>query len=171
MSTAELPVSQSAARSSTARLTLLLCTAAAVFEGFDTQSMGVAAPRLAAEFALSAGQKSWIFSAAAIGLSVGAVFGGRIADRHGRKQTLIVSLLLFGIFSTLTAFAVGPTSLFLARLLTGLGLGGAMPNFISLSSETVRSDRRLSAVTVIMAGMPLGGSIAALVALGERLGW
>jgi AAHS family 3-hydroxyphenylpropionic acid transporter len=161
----------SAADQSAASATLLLCAAAALFEGFDTQSMGVAAPRLAAEFALSAAQKGWIFSAAAIGLSIGAAFGGRLADRFGRKQTLIVSLLLFGMISTLTAFAVGPTTLFLARLLTGLGLGGAMPNFISLSSETVRPDRRLSAVTIIMAGMPFGGSIAALVALGERFGF
>jgi AAHS family 3-hydroxyphenylpropionic acid transporter len=75
------------------------------------------------------------------------------------------------MFSILTSSATGPISFFLARLLTGLGLGGAMPNFISLSSESVRSDRRLSAVTVVMAGMPFGGSIAALVALGERFGW
>ncbi|HYM34814.1 MAG TPA: 3-(3-hydroxy-phenyl)propionate transporter MhpT [Steroidobacteraceae bacterium] len=154
-----------------ATITLLLCTAAAVFEGFDNQSMGVAAPRLAAEFALSSAQKGWIFSAAAFGLFFGAALGGRAADFYGRKRTLIVSLLLFGVFSILTALSIGPTSLFLARLLTGLGLGGAMPNFISLSSESVRSDRRLSAVTIVMAGMPFGGSIAALVALGEKIGW
>jgi MFS transporter, AAHS family, 3-hydroxyphenylpropionic acid transporter len=166
MSALENPATHSAAT-----ITLLLCAAAAVFEGFDNQSMGVAAPRLAAEFALSSAQKGWIFSAAAIGLSIGALFGGRAADIYGRKRILILSLLLFGIFSILTAFATGPTLFFIARLLTGLGLGGAMPNFISLASESVRSDRRLSVVTMVMAGMPFGGSIAALVALGEKFGW
>jgi AAHS family 3-hydroxyphenylpropionic acid transporter len=171
MSTTEISTTQSTAQYSAATLTLILCAAAAIFEGFDNQSMGVAAPRLVAEFSLSAGQKGWIFSAAAIGLSVGAIIGGRAADFFGRKRVLIASLLLFGMFSILTAFATGANSFFLARLLTGLGLGGAMPNFISLSSESVRADRRLSAVTVVMAGMPFGGSIAALVALGERYGW
>jgi MFS transporter, AAHS family, 3-hydroxyphenylpropionic acid transporter len=176
MTARELPISRSATTASVstrsaATITLLLCAAAAVFEGFDNQSMGVAAPRLAAEFALTSAQKGWIFSAAAFGLFVGAACGGRAADFYGRKRTLIVSLLLFGMFSILTALAIGPTSLFVARLLTGLGLGGALPNFISLSSEAVRSDRRLSAVTVVMAGMPFGGSIAALVALGAKFGW
>lgn len=166
-----MSVPPSAVNMSGATITLLLCAAAAVFEGFDNQSMGVAAPRLVAEFALSPSQKGWIFSAAAIGLSVGAVLGGRAADIYGRKRTLILSLLLFGMFSILTSFSIGPASFFLVRLLTGLGLGGAMPNFISLSSEAVHSERRLSAVTVVMAGMPFGGSIAALVALGEKFGW
>jgi len=160
-----------ASSKSAATITLLLCAAAAVFEGFDNQSMGVAAPRLVSEFALASAQKGWIFSAAAIGLAIGAVIGGRVADFFGRKRVLIASLLLFGMFSILTAHATGPLSFFLARLLTGLGLGGAMPNFISLSSEAVGTERRLSAVTIVMAGMPLGGSIAALVALGEKFDW
>jgi MFS transporter, AAHS family, 3-hydroxyphenylpropionic acid transporter len=156
---------------SIATSTLILCGAAAVFEGFDNQSMGVAAPRLAAEFVLTSTEKGWIFSAAAIGLAIGAVFGGRAADYFGRKRVLVISLFLFGVFSILTAFATGPIWFFLARLLTGLGLGGALPNFIAMSSEAVHPDRRLSATTIVMAGMPLGGSVAALVALGERLGW
>ena len=156
---------------SSSRATLVLCTAAALFEGFDNQSMGVAAPQLATEFVLTAGEKGFVFSAAAIGLSIGAVLGGRAADFLGRKRTLIASMLLFGVFSLLTAFATSATSFFLARLFTGLGLGGAMPNFIALSSEAAPSSRRLSVVTIVTAGMPFGGSIAALTALGDRLGW
>ena len=151
--------------------TLWLCAAAALFEGFDNQSMGVAAPRLTAEFALTAGEKGVVFSAAAIGLAIGAIVGGRVADVVGRKQTLIASMLLFGMFSLLTAHATSATTFFLARLLTGLGLGGAMPNFIALASEAVQASRRLIAVTMVTAGMPFGGSIAALIALGDRFGW
>jgi AAHS family 3-hydroxyphenylpropionic acid transporter len=144
-----------------------------MLEGFDNQSIGVAAPRLTIEFSLSEAQKGLIFSAATFGLFLGAAIGGRIADLVGRKRTLVISLVLFGVFSLLTAVATGPQSLFLARLLTGLGLGGAMPNFIALSSEAVDPRRRVSAVTIVMAGMPFGGAIAALIALGDRwdLGW
>ena len=152
-------------------MTLALCAAAALFEGFDNQSMGVAAPRVIAEFALSTTQATFIFSSATIGLFLGAGIGGRFADFFGRKRTLVATLLLFGLCSLLTALAAGPNSLLAMRFLTGLGLGGAMPNFISLSSESTPADRRISVVTLIMAAMPLGGALAAAVSLGGQLGW
>ncbi len=154
-----------------ASVTLALCAAAALFEGFDNQSMGVAAPRVIAEFALSTTQATLVFSAATIGLFLGAGIGGRLADFWGRKRTLIATLLLFGLCSLLTALAVGPNTLLIMRFLTGLGLGGAMPNFISLSSESTPAERRISVVTLIMAAMPLGGALAAAVSLGGQVGW
>ena len=156
---------------SPARVTLALCAAAALLEGFDTQSMGVAAPRLVAEFGLSSAQSGVIFSAATLGLFFGAAVGGRVADHVGRKRALVVSLLLFGLCSLLTAMVDNAMSLFVARLLTGLGLGGAMPNFIALASESAAAERRVSSVTMVMAAMPLGGAGAGLMALGAQLGW
>jgi MFS transporter, AAHS family, 3-hydroxyphenylpropionic acid transporter len=153
------------------RLTLGLCAAAAIFEGFDNQSIGVAAPRLALEFALSGVQRGLILSAAPFGLFLGAAIGGRVADFLGHRSTLIASMLLFGLFSLLTAHAGSADALLIARLLTGLGLGGALPNFIALSSAAAAPGRRLIATTLVMAGMPLGGAIAALVALAEGIGW
>jgi AAHS family 3-hydroxyphenylpropionic acid transporter len=153
------------------RRTLWLCTAAALLEGFDNQTMGVAAPRLVAEFHLSAAQSGAVFSSATIGLFFGALIGGRVADHIGRKRALTVSLLLFGLCSLLTAAAGTIEGLFAARLLTGLGLGGAMPNFISLASESTHAERRVSAVTLVMAGMPFGGALAGLMALGAQWGW
>jgi AAHS family 3-hydroxyphenylpropionic acid transporter len=151
--------------------TLWLCTAAALLEGFDNQSIGVAAPRLIAEFHLSAAQSGVIFSSSTIGLFFGALIGGRVADHIGRKRTLTASLLLFGLCSLLTAAASTIDWLFAARLLTGIGLGGAMPNFISLASESTHAERRVSAVTLVMAGMPFGGALAGLMALGAQWGW
>jgi MFS transporter, AAHS family, 3-hydroxyphenylpropionic acid transporter len=153
------------------RLTLILCSLAALAEGFDNQSMGVAAPKLVPEFALTTSQASVVFSAATLGLFVGAALGGRIADRWGHRDTLGVSLALFGVCSLSTALATGAESLFAARLLTGFGLGGALPNFIALASEATHASKRVSSVTLIMAGMPFGGFLAGLVALGESLGY
>lgn len=154
-----------------ASITLLLCAGAALFEGFDNQSMGVAAPRLLAELGLSSRISGLVFSAAALGLIVGAVGGGRIADQYGRRRTLVVSLALFGLCSVLTALAGNAAALFLARLMTGLGLGGALPNFIALASEAATGRRRLRTLTLVMALMPFGGAIAGLMALGEHFGW
>jgi AAHS family 3-hydroxyphenylpropionic acid transporter len=151
-------------------VTLILCAAAALVEGFDNQSMGVAAPRVIAEFGLSTAQAAVIFSAATLGLFLGAGIGGRLADILGRKPALIASLLLFGLCSLLTAMAGGAPALMVARLLTGLGLGGAMPNFISLASESTQAHQRISVVTLIMAAMPLGGALAGLVSVGAQLG-
>jgi AAHS family 3-hydroxyphenylpropionic acid transporter len=152
-------------------ITLLLCAAAALLEGFDTQSMGVAAPRLMPALGLSSAQAGLVFSATALGLFIGAAIGGRIADHIGRRWTLIGSLLLFGCFSWLTLAASGFMSLFAARWFTGLGLGSALPNFITLASESVQAHRRLRVAALVAAVMPCGGALAALVALGERLGW
>jgi AAHS family 3-hydroxyphenylpropionic acid transporter len=151
--------------------TLWFCTAAALLEGFDNQTMGVAAPRLIAEFHLTAAQSGIIFSSATIGLFFGALIGGRVADHIGRKRALTVSLLLFGVCSLFTAAAGTIEWLFAARLLTGIGLGGAMPNFISLASESTHAEQRVSAVTLVMAGMPFGGALAGLMALGAQWGW
>jgi AAHS family 3-hydroxyphenylpropionic acid transporter len=108
---------------------------------------------------------------AALGLAVGAAIGGRIADHLGRTRSLGGSLLLFGVFSLLTAATRNVESLFAARLLTGLGLGAAMPNFISLASESAPSRHRLAASTLVMAAMLMGGVTAGLVALGAAWGW
>src|SRR5205823_10092040 len=76
-------------------VTVALCFLAVVLEGFDIQSMGLAAPRLAPALHLTRGQLGPVFSASIVGLLIGAVVLGRIADRVGRKPSLIVSLLLF----------------------------------------------------------------------------
>lgn len=150
---------------------LVLCALAALFEGFDNQSMGVAAPRLIPEFGLSPGTTSWVFSAATIGLFIGAIVGGRLADRVGRKPILIASLMVMGLCSVATALAVNVETLLLARFLTGLGLGGAMPNFIALSAEMVEPRKRIAVVTVVTAALPFGGALAGMLALSHGVGW
>ena len=122
--------------------TLGLCFLAALAEGFDVQSMGVAAPRMAPTLALTRDQLGPVFSASIVGLLVGAVLIGRLADRVGRRWTLIGSLVVLGVFSWVTVWAWDLRSLLVIRLLAGLGLGGAMPNLIALSAESVGEARR-----------------------------
>lgn len=142
----------------------LVCLLAAMIEGFDIQSMGVAAPRMLPALHLSPGQAGWAFSASLIGLMVGASFGGAIADRIGRRPVLTASVAAFGVFSLLTALATGFWPLLAVRFLTGLGLGGAMPMLIALASERASPARKATMVALIAGGMPLGGAVAGLVA-------
>ncbi|UVE69501.1 3-(3-hydroxy-phenyl)propionate transporter MhpT [Burkholderia pyrrocinia] len=143
--------------------TLGLCFAIALLEGLDLQSVGVAAPRMAHEFGLTVSQMGLAFSAGTFGLLPGAMLGGWLADRIGRKHVLIASVCLFGLLSIATAQVSSFAMLVVVRALTGLGLGGAMPNLIALSSEAVDSRSRSSAVAVMYCGIPFGGVIASLI--------
>ncbi|RXV68464.1 3-(3-hydroxy-phenyl)propionate transporter MhpT [Burkholderia stabilis] len=143
--------------------TLGLCFAIALLEGLDLQSVGVAAPRMAHEFGLTVSQMGLAFSAGTFGLLPGAMLGGWLADRIGRKHVLIASVCLFGLLSIATAQVSSFAMLVVVRALTGLGLGGAMPNLIALSSEAADPRSRSSAVAVMYCGIPFGGVIASLI--------
>ena len=145
--------------------TLALCFAVALLEGLDLQSVGVAAPRMAREFGLSVSQMGLAFSAGTFGLLPGALFGGRLADRIGRKRVLILSAIIFAVLSIATALVSSFGALVLVRALTGVGLGGALPNLIALSSEAVSPKARNTAVSVMYCGIPFGGLIASLIGI------
>lgn len=147
-------------------VTLALCFLAALAEGYDVQSMGVAAPHMAPALGLSRDQLGPVFSASILGLLVGAALIGRLADRVGRKWTLIGSLAMYGVFSAATASAHGLDGLLVIRGLAGLGLGGALPNLIALASEAVPQHRRALMVTLVASGFPFGSAAAAAVAAG-----
>ncbi|WP_322070665.1 3-(3-hydroxy-phenyl)propionate transporter MhpT [Paraburkholderia bannensis] len=147
------------------KATIGLCLAIALLEGLDLQSAGVAGPRMAKEFSLAVAQMGWAFSAGAIGLLPGAALGGRLADRFGRKRVLMASVTLFGLFSLATTLVWNFESLLVARLLTGLGLGAAMPNLIALCSEAAGPQQRSTAVGAMYCGMPFGAAIAALIGM------
>ena len=146
-------------------VTVVACVFAALCEGFDLQAAGVAAAGIAAEFKPSAQQLGTFFSASSLGLLIGAVLGGRLSDSIGRKVTLLVSISLFGVFSISAALARDIQFLSWARLLTGAGLGGALPNLIALVNETSHPARRQANVALVYAGMPLGGAVASLLSM------
>lgn len=142
-------------------VTILLCFVVALIEGIDLQSAGIAAPGLAAAFQLSPSMMGAVFSTSILGLLPGALMGGWLADRYGRKRVLIYAVILFGIFSIASALAWNLGSLLVVRFLTGLGLGAALPNLIALTSEAVDARHRGTAVSLMYCGIPLGGALAA----------
>ncbi|WP_293907373.1 MFS transporter [Phenylobacterium sp.] len=156
-----------------AGLIVLLCFFIAALEGYDIQAFGVAASKLIPAFGLNPGQQGWAASAAMIGLVIGAFAGGWIADRVGRKPVLVVSVAAFGVFSLGTALTHSYETLLLARLATGLGFGGAMPNLIAIATEISPVKRRAATVTTMFCGMPAGGAAVSLLArfAGPDLDW
>ncbi len=145
--------------------TAALCIMAAVCEGVDLQAAGVAASGITAEFGPSPAQMGTFFSASTFGLLLGALFGGWLSDRRGRKTILVSSVAAFGVFSLFTALAHGIVQLTWARLFTGFGLGGAMPNLLALVTEQSGERHRRANLTLVYAAMPMGGALVSLIAM------
>ncbi len=157
-----LPNRQHAAHSAA---TIICCVLAAFCEGMDLQAAGVAAGGIVPELRPDAQQLGTFFSASTLGLFFGALAGGRWSDLIGRRRVLIASIALFGSFSLLTPLAWDIRSLSWARLLTGLGLGGALPNLVALVNECSAANRRSANVALVYAGMPFGGALASLISM------
>jgi AAHS family 3-hydroxyphenylpropionic acid transporter len=147
-----------------ARLTLALCFCAAIIEGIDLQSMGIAASAIAAEFHLPTQALRSVLTASPLGLFFGAFLGGRAADYWGRRTALIASIVVFGVFQLATPWAPGYSSMVAIRFLCGLGLGGAFPNLIALTAEASGGRNNILNVVITAAGMPAGGALAAFIA-------
>lgn len=145
--------------------TILFCVLVALCEGIDLQAAGVAAAGIGAEFKPTPNEFGTFFSASTFGLFVGALIGGWLADRIGRKRVLVASIGLFGLFSLLTAVARDVNSLIEARMLTGLGLGGALPMLLALVTESSTAKQQSVRVGTVYAAMPLGGAGASLLSL------
>jgi AAHS family 3-hydroxyphenylpropionic acid transporter len=153
-------------------LTVALCFGVMMIEGFDIQAMGVAAPALGPQLKLSREVLGQALSASNIGLVFGAIAGGWLADVFGRKPVLVGSVIVFGLFTLMTEQANSFEMLFAARLLTGLGFGGALPNVMAIAADVSNSARRGSTAAMMFCGMPVGGSIvAALSWLGYQGQW
>jgi MFS transporter, AAHS family, 3-hydroxyphenylpropionic acid transporter len=144
--------------------TVALCFVAALFEGLDIQSMGVAAPKVAAMFHLDPHVMGFVLSASTFGLMSGAAAGGWLSDRLGRKPVLVASMTALGAFSLATIVARTVESLLVVRVLAGIGLGGTFPTLIALVSETTAARSRVTALSLMYCGLPLGGIVAGLVA-------
>lgn len=160
-------------RSWSSTIAVALCFLAAAMEGFGLQSVGVAAGRMAAEFQLSAAALGWVASASTIGLLPGAIFGGELADWVGRKRVLVGAVLTFGVFTLVTTWIAGYWPLLLARFLTGLGMGAALPNLIALSAEVADDASRSRYIGIMYSGVPAGGALASVVSVvgGDHAGW
>ena len=142
---------------------LVLCFVTVAMDGFDTAIIGFIASDLVQEWGVQKSDLGPVMSAALVGLAVGALTAGPMADRIGRKKVLVLSILVFGGFSLITAFATSLTQLTVLRFLTGLGLGAAMPNAATLMSEYAPERRRALMVNLMFVGFPIGSSMGGFI--------
>lgn len=145
------------------KLAIFLCGAILFLDGFDAQAIGYVAPALLEAHIVTPIQLGPVFSSSLIGLMVGAVLLAPLADRLGRRPVLIASTVVFGAFSLATAQAAGLNELLVLRFLTGIGLGGCMPNAVALISEYSPASRRGFLVSAAFAGFTFGSLVGGVV--------
>jgi AAHS family 4-hydroxybenzoate transporter-like MFS transporter len=154
-------------------MVVALCALTVFLDGFDVQSVAFVAPSLVADWHIERSALGPIFSASTIGLMVGALFFGPLADKIGRRWVLIICALIFGGCTLLTAVAENVQQLLIFRVIAGLGLGGAMPNAIAMTAEYCPQNRRATMVMIMFTGFSLGAGVGGAIAgvLIPYFGW
>ncbi|WP_127128278.1 aromatic acid/H+ symport family MFS transporter [Georgenia sp. SYP-B2076] len=136
-----------------------------VFDGYDLIVYGTVQKLLREEWSLGAAQAGTVGSLAFLGMMVGALAAGRLSDSVGRRRAIIASAIVLSVFTTLCAVSTGPVMFGTFRFLAGLGLGGLVPSANALAADLVPRRWRASVATLMMSGVPIGGSIAALLGI------
>ena len=135
-----------------------------ILDGVDNQLLGNALPTLMTEWSMPRSAFATVLAVGPFGMMVGGAVGGMLGDRIGRRSALLFSVLSFAVLTLAIATVDGLFTLGLLRFLSGVGLGGAMPNAAALASEYVPRRQRPFAVTLTIVCIPLGGTLAALLA-------
>ena len=149
------------------------CALTAMLDGFDTQSIAFVVPDIATAWSIEPARFAPVFGAGLFGGLLGAMAFGRAGDRLGRRPTLLLSVLLFAVGSLVTPVAGSLRYLSAARLVTGIGLGGALPAAIALTSEYAPRHLRTTLVSLMFCGFPLGAVLGGLASakLIAAFGW
>ncbi len=137
---------------------IALCFIVVALDGMDIALMGFIAPTLKVSWGVTNHQLGMVISAALIGLALGAMIAGPLADRYGRRVMILLSVGFFGLWTLATAMAQNVEQMMLFRFLTGLGLGAAMPNVGTLVAEYAPERRRSFIITVVFCGFTFGAA-------------
>jgi AAHS family 4-hydroxybenzoate transporter-like MFS transporter len=149
------------------------CGVLVTLDGFDNAAINYTAPVIAPQWGVPVPSFGPVFGAGLFGLMLGALGSGPLADRFGRKRVILVSTLIFSFFALLTTQAQSIEQLYVLRFLTGIGVGGLMPNSIALTAEYAPRRIRATVIAVMFLGFPLGAGGGGFIgsALIPALGW
>ncbi|WP_407062403.1 MFS transporter [Burkholderia sp. D-99] len=152
---------------------LALCFLIVTIDGYDLVVMGVALPTIISEMKVDAHVAGMVASCALVGMMFGAIVMGALADRIGRVRTISACVALFSILTAASGLARDPVSFAALRLIAGIGLGGVIPCVTAIVADYAPRHLRARLTTIMLAGYPLGGVLAAW--LGKHLmhgfGW
>lgn len=147
-------------------LAIAVCVALNALDGFDVLSISFASPGIAAEWGIDRAALGVVLSMELVGMAVGSLLLGPVADSRGRRPTALLCLIMMaaGMFATTQVGSIG--ALAATRLLTGVGIGGMLTCINAMTAEYANDRWRATAVAVLAAGYPMGAIVGGSVATG-----
>ncbi|WP_217996535.1 MFS transporter [Piscicoccus intestinalis] len=145
-------------------LAVAICTLLNALDGFDVLSISFASPGIAAEWGIGRGALGIVLSMELIGMAVGSVVLGNIADRVGRRKTILGALVVMGVGMYLATTATGLATLSAYRLFTGLGIGGMLAATNAVVAEFSNARLKSMSVAIMAAGYPVGAIVGGSIA-------
>ncbi|MEA1079907.1 MFS transporter [Marinobacter qingdaonensis] len=140
---------------------LFWCTLIIIFDGYDLVIYGVVLPILMDQWGLNPYVAGLLGSSALFGMMFGAMGFGMLSDKLGRKKTILMCVVLFSLTTVINGFATTPWEFGILRFIAGLGIGGVMPNVVSLMSEYSPKKSRSTLVALMFSGYAVGGMMSA----------
>jgi len=145
-------------------IAVAMCVLLNALDGFDVLSISFASPGIAAEWGIDRAALGVVLSMELVGMMVGSIILGQVADRIGRRPTVVACLLIMalGMVSTTQVGSIGVLAA--TRLVTGLGIGGMLAVTNALVAEYANDKWRGAAVAIMAAGYPVGGIAGGAIA-------
>jgi benzoate transport len=154
-------------------LAIGLCVLLNAVDGFDVLSISFAAPGIAQDWGIDRAALGVVLSMELIGMAIGSVLIGGLADRFGRRPIILSCILIMAAGMLAAGFSTNVYNLSAFRLITGLGIGGMLASTNAMVAEYANNRNRHLAVTIMAAGFPvgavLGGSVASYLL--SHFGW
>lgn len=146
-------------------ITLLIWSFLTMFaDGFDLNSLGFAAPDLTRLWGVERSAMGPVLSANLVGIFIGAPLLGWMGDKYGRRPVIIGGTLLYGATTLIMAYSTTMEQMMVLRFIAGIGIGGIMPNTISLNSELTPKKYRSALIVLMFMGITTGSTAVGLVA-------
>jgi benzoate transport len=144
-------------------LAVLVTVGLNAMDGFDVLSISFASPGIAKDWGVGKDTLGWVLSMELVGMGLGSVLLGGVADKIGRRPTILGCLVAMSVGMFGAAHADGVPTLLVWRLLTGLGIGGMLASINAAAAELSSQRWRNLAVSLMVIGYPLGGVIGGMV--------
>ncbi|ULJ69191.1 MFS transporter [Wielerella bovis] len=159
--------------SATQWLVVALAVLLNMLDGFDVLAVAFTAKSIRSELGLSAAQIGSLISAGLIGMTIGSLTLGPLADKLGRRPLLLISTAVSALGMALTYFAHSVEMIAFSRVLTGIGVGGILPCTNVIVSEYANKKWRGLAIAIYASGFGIGAMLGGIstVALQTEYGW
>jgi len=143
---------------------ITICVFLNALDGFDVLAISFAAPGIAEDWGINRGALGFVLSMELIGMGVGSLLLGDIADRFGRRPVTLTCLSIMTLGMYCASLSQNLPQLSIIRFITGIGIGGLLASINATAAEFSNMKRRNMAIAILGAGYPLGGILGGMVA-------